>query len=128
MSAKKILIVDDEKDMLEMLGYILKDQGYEVIRTANGKDAIELAKTKNPNLILLDINMPGIDGAQVGEALRDDPATRNIPVIYQTALVKKEEVSDGYVQGSKVGNMQFIGKPYDRDELLRIVKRTIGTA
>ncbi len=117
MEKKKILIVDDETITLRLLEKKLSDAGYLVLKADNGKDAIILAKKEHPNLIMLDIVMPGIDGGETGHILKNDPQTKDIPILFLTCLVKKDEVKDGNLKG---GNY-FIAKPYNPDELLNEV-------
>ena len=120
MGKKKILIADDETDILKVLEKRLETAGYAVVAAENGNDAIRLAKSERPDLILLDINMPGMDGAEAKKILKDEPSTKKIPVIFLTALItKKEEISSGH----KIGDNFFIAKPYDYEELLRQIKR-----
>ena len=89
MAKKKILIVDDKKDVLLMLGKRLMAEGYSVLTADNGKDAITIAKSKSPDLIILDVLMPGMDGCEVAERLKDDFRTQNIPIIFLTALLTR---------------------------------------
>ena len=78
---KKVLVVDDRPDNLELLSTILTSQGYEVEESHRGKLAIEAAKADSPDIILLDISMPEIDGFEVCQRLRSDPQTKDIPII-----------------------------------------------
>lgn len=122
MPAKKILVVDDEKDVLTVLEKRLTIAGYFVLKADNGADAISLAKSRRPDLILLDIVMPNMDGGQVANMLKEDPQTKDIPIIFVTCLVRKEEAGDKELL---VAGNYFIAKPYDPDELIREVKRHI---
>ncbi len=120
MAAKNILIVDDEEDVLTVLEKRLTVSGYSVIKAKNGNEAIRLAKDKLPNLILLDIMMPGMDGTEVRRLLKEDPATKNIPVLFLTCLFTKGDASR---EGHEIANNFFIAKPYNPEELLREVKK-----
>ena len=91
-SPKKILVVDDEKDFLFIMEYWLKSKGYEVKTVTNGLEALELVKTFDPNIILLDVNMPGIDGIETLKRLRE--FNKEVPVIIITAYVGEERVAD----------------------------------
>lgn len=122
MAKKKILIVDDEEDVLFVVGKRLREAGYDVVEANNGKDAIGKAKKEKPNLILLDIVMPDMDGQDVAQELRGDIETKNIPVIFLTCLFTKEEEA---VQGHRVADNFFIAKPYDVPELLSEIKKHI---
>ncbi|HNK28763.1 MAG TPA: response regulator, partial [Ferruginibacter sp.] len=85
-TVKKILIADDEPDILEIIQYNLKNEGYEVAAAKNGNDALELAKRFNPDLIILDIMMPGKTGIEVCNLLRMQPAFSKTLIIFLTAL------------------------------------------
>jgi CheY-like chemotaxis protein len=122
MNEKKILLVDDEKDVLLTLGKRLASEGYTVITANNGCDAITLAKSKSPDIILLDILMPDMEGGEVAERLRDYPGTKNIPVIFLTALLSKteEHKSNHLVAGNIT-----LAKPIDTGELLMQIKKLL---
>jgi len=127
MKKTNILIVDDNKMALTLLEEILSQAGYGVIRADSGETAVTLAKKHLPDLILLDINMPGIDGEKATDILRYDDSTRAIPIVYQTCLVGKDEIDDAYVSGSKIGNINFIPKPYEKNEVLRVVGKYVSS-
>jgi two-component system alkaline phosphatase synthesis response regulator PhoP len=119
MELKKILIVDDEDDVLKVLEKRLTTAGYAVIKARNGEEAIRLVKSDRPSLILLDINMPGMDGGQVRGVLKSDPMTKDIPVIFLTCLLAKDEEK---VLGHERGGDFFIAKPYNVDDLLKQIE------
>ena len=87
----KILVVDDNQDLVSLLEYELKRRGYAVICAADGRQAVEKAKAELPDLILMDITMPIMDGTEAGAMLKQDPQTSGIPVIYLTALVSEQD-------------------------------------
>jgi len=121
--AKKILIVDDEKDVLTVLQTRLSSAGYEVIKANNGNDAIAAAKSESPDLIVLDIMMPGMDGSQTSQVLKNDPQTKKIPIIFLTCLVTKEE------EAKEIPSIEgecFLAKPYDSNELIRKIKKHLS--
>jgi CheY-like chemotaxis protein len=122
---KKVLIVDDEKDTLLMLGKRLTAGGYSVITATNGKDAIALAKSQHPDIIILDILMPEMDGGEVVAELKEHPSTRSIPVILLTAILSKAE-EEKY--GSVVGGNITLAKPLDAEKLLDQMKKLLGSA
>jgi len=107
---KKILIVDDEPDMLFIFEQILLRAGYEVIKARGGQEAINLARSQTPDLILLDIKMPGMDGVETTDYLKDHKSTREIPIVYLSSLVHQDQVEHGHVLGSKIGNLYFLSK------------------
>jgi len=120
MDKKKILIVDDEKDALFILEQELAGRGYSVISADNGSDALDLAKSEYPDLIILDIRMPGIDGLDVAAKLKEDPKTKDIPVIYLTGLLRRRK---GEKQGHVVGDKVLIAKPYSIEGLSAQIER-----
>lgn len=119
---KKILLVDDNEDVLEVLGKRLYNAGYQVIKAKSGREAIEKAKRELPNLIILDIFMPDIDGGDVAQSLKEDAAMKDIPVIFLTCLyTKQEEKREGHL----IKENFFLAKPYNPNELLEIIRKTI---
>lgn len=108
-----ILIVDDEYSGRETLQSILEGEGYNLVMAENGPQAIEMAKTILPDVILLDVMMPGMTGFEVCERIRNDPQVAEIPIIILTALDDRESL----LTGLKAGADDFISKPFDRFEL-----------
>jgi CheY-like chemotaxis protein len=125
MSGTKLLVVDDEPDAVLILARTLLARGHRVITAESGLQAINLAKAEKPDLILLDILMPDMDGTQVAAALQEDPTTRNIPVIFLTCLITKktQEMGSRYHDADRYA---FIAKPYDLDNLLMEINRLVG--
>jgi len=119
---KKVLIVDDEEDVLWMLGKRLRAVGYSVITATNGTDAIGLAKSQHPDIIILDIIMPGMEGGEVAAELKEHPLTRSIPVILLTAMLSKTEEKK---HGSMVGGHTALAKPFDIEKLLDQMKKLL---
>ena len=109
----KVLLVDDDKFGLETLEMVLMRQGYELFLAENGYEAIELATKHQPDVILLDVMMPGLNGFDVCRHLRADPVMANVPIIMVTALDDK----DSKLSGIQAGADDFITKPYNRLEL-----------
>ena len=89
--SKKILIVDDDPEAVQIIGTKLKTNGYQVVSVLDGKKALEKARAEKPDLIILDIMMPEIDGAEISAAIKEDNGTRDIPVFYLTNLITKKE-------------------------------------
>lgn len=104
----------------------MRNAGYEIIQSSNGKDAANLARIHRPDLILLDINMPGIDGSRTTDILKNDDSTRGIPIMYLSGLLKEAEIDDGHIMGSKVGDVYFISKAQTPKKLLEAIKKSIG--
>ena len=113
-----ILIVDDTPANLRLLADILAKQGHEIRPATNGNHALLAARTEPPDLILLDIRMPGMSGYDVCSELKDDPRTRNIPVIFISAL---DDVADK-IKGFSLGGVDYITKPFQTEEVLARVK------
>ncbi len=122
MANKKILIVDDEKDVLAVLEKRLSLSGYSVIKAENGKEAVAIARSQHPDLVVLDIMMPGMDGGETAQVLKDDPLTADIPVIFLTCLLRREEAGGRPVV---IGGHFFVAKPYNPEELLQEIKKHI---
>ena len=120
MARKTILVVDDEPDVLRLLEKGLSAEGYQVLTADNGLDAIELAKSKHPDVIILDVVLLDLDGGAVAAELRGDRKTRDIPIIFLTALISKKEEQR---YGQSVGNNVTLSKPYDMDVLVDTVER-----
>jgi len=119
MSQKStILIVDDEPIGRQLIDAILYKEGYDLQFAENGKEAFEKAKTVNPDLILMDVMMPEIDGFEVCQMLRDDKEMNNVPIILVTAL----DDIDSRIRGLEAGADDYISKPFDRLELLARIK------
>ena len=122
MDKKKILVVDDDKSVLLLLEKRLTEEGYSVITAENGYDALALAKSKNPDLIILDLVMPGMEGSEVSAKLKEDPKTMNIPIIFLTALISKEQEER---RKHVIANNIFVAKPFDADDLLGQIKNLL---
>jgi DNA-binding NtrC family response regulator len=117
-AAPKILAVDDNSEGLYVLTEILSTAQFEVIGASTGEQALELAQEKLPDLILLDVNMPGIDGFEVTKRLRTDPRLKLTPIILLTALDSLEDITHGFSCGAD----DYIKKPYQQQELLARVE------
>ncbi len=117
----RILVVDDEPRNIKLMDALLTPRGY-VLRTAsNGEEALQCVQQEQPDLILLDVMMPGIDGFEVCRRLKDDPETRLIPIVIMTALGSVED----RIQGIEAGADDFLTKPVNRDELLARLRTSL---
>jgi twitching motility two-component system response regulator PilH len=114
MAIRKILIVDDSPTERHVLNDMLTKSGFEVVASDNGEDAILKAKSLKPDLILMDVVMPGLNGFQATRAISRDPDTRSIPIILCTS--KNQETDK--IWGMRQGARDYIVKPVNRDELL----------
>ena len=115
---EKILIVDDEKDILEFLGYNLRAEGYEVFESKNGEDAISLAQEISPGLIILDVMMPGIDGIETCERVRSIPNLKDSLIVFLTA--RNEDLSQ--IAGLEACADVYISKPIKPKVFLSRIK------
>jgi DNA-binding response OmpR family regulator len=118
MPKRKILVVDDEADILHFLELILCERGYDVKAASGGHQALAAARESRPDLILLDIMMPQMDGWEVLKLLRIDPKTASIPV----AMVSARTDPKDRMQGLQEGALDYICKPFSLDELLAKVE------
>ncbi len=119
--AEKILVVDDDLDTLRLVGLMLERQGYQIVASSTGRQALELANSEHPDLILLDLMMPDIDGVEVARQLRSDPATKDILIIMFTA---KSQVDDK-LEGFDAGADDYLTKPTQPRELMAHVKAVL---
>ncbi|HEV2251122.1 MAG TPA: response regulator [Candidatus Limnocylindria bacterium] len=117
----KVLVVDDEPANVELIVRRLSGNGYETLTASNGHDAIAVATKEQPDLILMDIMMPGLDGWQATRLLKGDPKTANIPVVFVTARDRPEDVAAGF----EAGGMMYVNKPVEPVELFARVRNAI---
>jgi DNA-binding response OmpR family regulator len=111
---KKILVVDDEEDILHFLELVLREKGYQVVTASGGPEALTRAQLEKPDLVLLDIMMPQMDGWEVLKLLRVDEETAQIPVAMLSARTEAKD----RVQGLQEGAVDYICKPFSLQELL----------
>jgi two-component system, OmpR family, alkaline phosphatase synthesis response regulator PhoP len=116
---KKILAVDDERHIVRLVEVNLQRAGYEVVTAYDGREALEKVKTENPDLVVLDVMMPYMDGFEVLKNLKADPSTAEIPVIMLTAKAQDADVFRGWQSGVDC----YLTKPFNPMELLTFVKR-----
>ena len=122
MSNVKVLIVDDEPFNIDVLEQALDGTDYQVMRASNGQEALGKIHSEQPDLILLDLMMPIVDGFQVLAKVKDDPMLRDIPVI----IVSAEHDSKSIVKGIKQGAEDYLTKPIDTAQFLKKVKEFLG--
>jgi two-component system sensor histidine kinase/response regulator len=113
-----ILVTEDDPKNMEVVCNIIRKEGYRLAMADNGQQALEMVPEARPDLILLDIRMEGIDGWQVCERLKKNPKTKDIPIIFLTALVETSDI----VKGFAIGAVDYITKPFKKEELLSRVK------
>ncbi len=115
--AYKILVVDDEPMIVRLMEFILARQGHEVIVAVNGEEALEKIRAHRPDLVLLDIMMPRIDGYEVAQQLRADPETASVPIIMLSAKAQEEDIR----RGAEVGVDAYVTKPFSPEHLVQVV-------
>lgn len=118
MPTGTVLLVDDDRTLLKLIRLLLEDEGYQV-STASGDEVLSIARTLQPNVILLDVRMPGIGGVEISRQLRENPETRHIPIIGITA-----DLARGIREGMIAD--EWIGKPFDVERLCQGVARWVG--
>ena len=119
MNKKKILLVDDEKDTLIVLEKQLTTAGYAVVTADGGTQALLLAESERPDLIVLDIQMPDMDGGEVANKLKEDSVMKNIPVVYSTCLLSENE-------DYKYGGNIMLAKSKDSKELIAVINKVLS--
>ncbi len=116
-----IVIVEDTPDIREVVELILEESGYDVVSVPNGEGCLEVVQRCHPDLVLMDLSMPRIDGWEATRRLKADDATSNIPVLAFTAHVQEREINNAHAAGCAA----IITKPFDIDDLLRTVTEAI---
>jgi len=124
MSKGRILVVDDEIYIVHILDFSLGMEGYEVITALDGEQALEKLKTEKPDLIVLDIMMPKLDGYEVCKAIKSSPETRHIPVILLSAKGRNVDQKLGF----DVGADDYITKPFSPRKLVERINQLLGQA
>lgn len=120
---QRVLVVDDEPDTIELIQFNLKNAGYDIVTASGGAEALRKARSTEPDLIILDLMLPELDGLQVCKLLRHDPATAKIPVLMLTA--KASEVDR--IVGLELGARDYVTKPFSPRELILRVRNLLAT-
>ena len=118
---KKVLVVDDQKDNVFVLKDRLQREGYEILEAYDGETCIKIAESEKPDIVLLDVMMPGMSGFEVCKVLSSSEKTKLIPIILVTALTEAEDLEEGF----QVGAFDYIKKPFNRIELIARVKAAL---
>jgi CheY-like chemotaxis protein len=121
MDKKKILLVDDEEDIIKMNKLRLVESNFEVLSANNGQEALEKAEKESPDLILLDVVMPKMDGIQTLTRLKNNPRTSSIPVVMLSGVGEKAACNKAMLAGA----VDFISKPFNPEMLLEAIKKHI---
>jgi two-component system alkaline phosphatase synthesis response regulator PhoP/two-component system response regulator VicR len=115
----KVLVCDDERHIVRLIQVNLERQGYNVVTAFDGKEGLEKIRSEKPNLVVLDVMMPYMDGFEVLKTIRREPDTENLPVIMLTAKAQDKDVFEGYHYGADM----YLTKPFNPMELVTFVKR-----
>ncbi len=121
MAKESVLVVDDEEDILELVTYNLAKEGYQVSAASTGEEGLNLVRSRKPDLVVLDLMLPGTDGLEVCRAIKSDPKTNKTPVIMLTAKGEEADI----VQGLELGADDYITKPFSPRVLLARVKAVL---
>jgi DNA-binding response OmpR family regulator len=119
VSKKKILVVEDEESLLKLESILLTSKGYEVRGVSNGQAALDAIAEESPDLVLLDIMLPEMDGFEVCRRIKSDPGTKEIPIIMLTAKKSREDMA----RGEKVGADWYITKPFKSAMVIETIQR-----
>src|SRR5262245_32012249 len=114
MPNETILLIEDERDIIEVIQYNFEKEGYRVLSATNGEKGLDIARSKRPAAVVLDLMLPGLDGLEVAKRLRNDPATREIAILMLTAKGEESDV----ILGLGVGADDYVTKPFKMKELL----------
>ena len=118
MQDKQILVVEDEEDILELVSFNLKKEGYQVRGVTSGEEALQEVRRKIPSLIILDLMLPGVDGFDVCKSLKNDPRTKAVPIVMLTARSEEADI----VIGLELGADDYLTKPFSPKELIARVR------
>lgn len=121
LATKMILVVDDEEDLLEIIRSHLEDASYQVVTARDGEQGLAMAKRIKPNLIILDIAMPVMNGMEMLEHLRSEPALAQMPVVMLTAQGQTSHIMDA----GRLKAVDFLIKPFSRQDLLQAVQKVL---
>ena len=122
MSPKKILIVDDEADLVETIRFPLELEGFQVLAAYNGEEGLNQARSERPDLILLDLMLPKLDGYKICRLLKFDDRYKHIPIFMLTAKTQEKDK----ILGKETGADEYLTKPFDIDELIAKIKSNLN--
>ena len=123
MAKKTIMIVDDEEVLLTLVKRLLEEEGFNVITTTSGRGCLERLKKTKPDLIIMDMMMPGMSGLDATEKIRENPKTKNLKIMFLTVVLKSEITLKKL---KKLRPIDYIEKPFENNELVSRVKRILG--
>ncbi|MDD4894616.1 MAG: response regulator [Candidatus Omnitrophica bacterium] len=121
--AKTIMLVDDELDLLKVTSFRLKRAGYEVVTAVDGQAALDLLKGNKPDLVLLDVHLPIIDGYEVCKRMKENEELKQIPVIFFSATSSAQKIE---AKTKELNAQGYLIKPFEAENLINIIKKLIG--
>lgn len=121
-NSAKILVVDDEPNIVLILEFLLQREGYHVEKAYNGLQALELANTFQPDIIVLDVMMPGMDGFEVARKMRSNPVLESAKIVFLTAKGTQRDKESGYANGAEY----YMIKPFDNDEFVNTINEIMA--
>jgi DNA-binding response OmpR family regulator len=122
MSSPRILIADDEPALMRLLEFVLGRRGFIIQGVTNGNAAVEVLKAESPDLVILDVMMPGLDGYEVLTFIRETPRLEGLPVVMLTARAQLDDIQRGLTLGADA----YLAKPFDPEELLSVVESLLS--
>ena len=122
MSSPRILVADDEPALLRLLEFVLGRRGFVIQGVTNGNAAFEVLKAESPDLVILDVMMPGLDGYEVLTFIRETPRLEGLPVVMLTARAQLDDIQRGLTLGADA----YLAKPFDPEELLSVVESLVS--
>ena len=122
MPGKRILAVDDDPLILRLLQVNLEIEDYDVLLAHDGQEAVEVAEREHPDLILLDVMMPRMDGLQACKKLKENPDVKDIPVVFLSAKAQQEDIDEGLALGAA----DYLTKPFEPDQLIAVIERHVS--
>jgi len=118
----KILIAEDERDIRDLIAFLLRFAGYEVVTASNGEEAVRLAPIENPDLVLMDVRMPRMTGYDACRLIKAEPRLKDIPVVFLSAKGQENEIQTGLVSGAE----EYLLKPFAPDQLIERVRSILS--
>lgn len=117
-----VVVAEDDEDILELVVELLEEEDYEIARATDGEEALGLISARRPDLAVLDVRMPKVDGFEVSRRLREDGETQEVPVILLSALAREQDV----VRGFESGATDYVKKPFSPDDLVSRIETILG--
>jgi len=120
--SKKILVADDDRHVVALVQAVLQRQGHRVSVASDGRAVIEAIERSPPDLLLINLILPGLDGGTVAQRLRERPETADLPIVFLTNLVSEEEIRR---RGPEIGGRFFLAKPFDEEQLQDVIEMVL---